>query len=486
MKQQCQPPLKTLLRDEHGAVAILMTAMLPVFVGFTTLAVDATYVYATHNQLQIAADAAALAGVQQVGFYTLTSSTPCTSNPTQPSQGSTVCTSAQTLATANRPHGAGNTTILQTTDIVVGVWDGSFTPLATGLAPNAVKATTSMTAANSNPLSLFFTPMLSIIANKAGFKNFSLTATAIAAYSGANAGGAVVPAHLIVVIDTSSSFQSNIANAVLAAQDCAKYFAQQNNANANFGVTLFTGNSPQTGWAPANWTSQDNKTYCSGSPNACTTPYMALTSPNPHPATFLTNANTQISNINTNKVDNAGVYQYSGSNVAAGMQSAINQLCPSGTCASGTTEMVIVTDGVPNCSTGGFGTSKIAGQNCIVSGKGANQGTEDQQLLTDAQTLATTAGTNGITVSTVYYSGETGQGNGGAIDPNSPTHQTYAQELESLTTKANAALTAKNPNATQGQFFNEPDATNLNADMQQICAAAASGNPNGNMPRLVQ
>ena len=485
MKQESGPYFKALVREERGAVAILMTLMVPVLVGFMTLAVDATYAYTTHNQLQIAADAAALAGVQRVGSYTGTSSTPCTSNPAQASQGSTVCTPAQTLAQDNRPHGAGNTTILQTKDIVVGVWNGSFTPLATGAVPNAVKVTTSMTAANSNPLSLFFTSMLGIIANTADFKNISLTATAIAAYSGVNAGGgAVVPAHLIVVIDTSSSFQSNLANAILAAQDCAKYFAQQNNANSNFGVTLFTGNSPQSGWAPANWTSQDNKTYCSGSPDACTTPYMPLTSPAPNPTTFQNNADTQISNIT--KADDTGVYSYSGSNIAAGMQSAINQFCPSGTCASGTTEMVIVTDGVPNCSTTGFGTSTIAGQNCIVSGKGANQGTEDQQLLTDAQTLATTAGTHGMTVSTLYYSGESGQGSGGTIDANSPTHQTYAQELQSLTTNANIALTAKNPNATQGQFFNEPDATNLNADMQQICAAAASGNQNGNMPRLVQ
>ena len=126
MKQQSQPSLKALLGDERGAVAIIMTVMLPVFVGFLTLAVDATYTYTTHNQLQIAADAAALAGVQQVGFYTGTSSTPCTSNPTLPSQGSTVCTPAQTLAKDNQPSAAGATKILQTKDIVVGVWNGCF------------------------------------------------------------------------------------------------------------------------------------------------------------------------------------------------------------------------------------------------------------------------------------------------------------------------------------------------------------------------
>jgi hypothetical protein len=485
MKQQSQPSFKTLLRDEHGAVAIIMTIMLPVIVGFMTLAVDAAYTYTTHHQLQIAADAAALAGVQQVGFYTSTSSTPCTSNPTVPSSGSTVCNAAKELGGGgggnyyNQPHGAGTTTILQTKDIVVGVWNGSFTQLSSagsGAVPNAVQVTTRMTSANGNPLSLFFTSMLGIIAKTAGFKNISLTATAVAAYSSMNAGGGTLttPAHLIIAIDMSSSFSSNIANAILAAQVCAKYFAQQNNANSNFGVTLFTGDSPQTGWDPQNWTPQDNKTYCSGT--ACITPYMGLTSATS--SNFLTNADTQISNINN--VENQGLYQHSGSNVAAGMQSTMNQFSGSG--ISGTTEMIIVTDGVPNCTTGSgsqWGTSLIKGQSCTGSGNA------DQQLLTDAQTLATTAGTNGMTVSTVYYSGESGQGGGSSIDPSSPTHQTYAQELQSLTTNANTALKANYPNAVQGQFVNQPNAANLNSDMGQICAAAASGNANG-LPRLVQ
>jgi Flp pilus assembly protein TadG len=51
-------PIKTFIRDERGAIAVLLTVMLPAFVGFMTLSIDATYLYATNNQLQIAADAA--------------------------------------------------------------------------------------------------------------------------------------------------------------------------------------------------------------------------------------------------------------------------------------------------------------------------------------------------------------------------------------------------------------------------------------------
>lgn len=512
MKQQSQPSFKTLLRDERGAVAIIMTIMLPVIVGFMTLAVDAAYTYTTHNQLQVAADAAALAGVQSVGSYTGVSSTPCTSNPSTPSLGSTLCAAAQKFGggTYNQPYGAGNTTILATgasacpgatSCITVGVWaatvpggNGTFTPLSNGAAPNAVKVTTQMTAANKNALSLFYTSMLGIIAKTAGFKNISLTATAVAAYTSTNAegGSLTTPAHLIIAIDMSSSFSNNILNAILAVKDCAKYFAQQNNSNSNFGVTLFTGNSPQTGWAPQGWTSTDNSTYCSG--NACTTPYMGLTSATS--SNFLTNADNQISNINN--VENQGLYQHSGSNVAAGMQSTMNQFSGSG--ISGTTEMIIVTDGVPNCTStydnnpSKFGTSTTANQNCpagqVNNGNGKSETTAqtnagDVQLLTDAQNLATTAGADGITVSTLYYSGESGQGNGNTVDPNSPTHQTYAQELQSLTTNANTALLAMNPKGVKGQFFNEPDPTLLNSDLGKVCSAAASGNANG-YPRLVQ
>jgi hypothetical protein len=94
-------------------------------------------------------------------------------------------------------------------------------------------------------------------------------------------------------------------------------------------------------------------------------------------------------------------YFCSGSNVASGMQAAINQLCqPASSCGesvstTSTMEMIIITDGDPNCSTY---TSQIAGQNC-PAGPGT---TGNNQLLSDAQTLATTAGQDGISVSTIY------------------------------------------------------------------------------------
>jgi Flp pilus assembly protein TadG len=153
-------PINTFIRDERGAIAVLLTVMLPAFVGFMTLSIDATYLYATNNQLQIAADAAALAGVQYIGAYENSmGSTPCGSNSLQ------LCTSALALAgtTAkkyNQPITAGSAAILKNSDIVVGNWStsGTFTPITTSstLLANAVQVTTRMSATT------FFTPMLAM------------------------------------------------------------------------------------------------------------------------------------------------------------------------------------------------------------------------------------------------------------------------------------------------------------------------------------
>ena len=178
---------KTLWEDERGAFGVMLTVMLPVFAGFMTLAVDMAYVYTIQDRLQIAADAAALAGAQYAGFYSGASSTPCTGSSASPDTTSEpYCYYTETVAAANPPT-ASPGTFLKGADIVLGTWSvsgsgGTFTPLATGNYANAVKVTVRMTSANENALGLFFTPMLSAIAGGAGFSSFSLTATATAAF----------------------------------------------------------------------------------------------------------------------------------------------------------------------------------------------------------------------------------------------------------------------------------------------------------------
>lgn len=57
-------PGEEMARDERGAVAIIVALLIVVFGGFVALVVDIGYMYETRRQLQSAADAGALAGMQ--------------------------------------------------------------------------------------------------------------------------------------------------------------------------------------------------------------------------------------------------------------------------------------------------------------------------------------------------------------------------------------------------------------------------------------
>jgi Flp pilus assembly protein TadG len=477
-------PIKTFIRDERGAIAVLLTVMLPAFVGFMTLSIDATYLYATNNQLQIAADAAALAGVQYIGAYENSmGSTPCGSNSLQ------LCTSALALAgtTAkkyNQPITAGSAAILKNADIMVGNWStsGTFTPITASstLLANAVQVTTRMSATT------FFTPMLAIVVTGAGFTSMSLTATATAAFTSTGvdttgSSGSLIgsSAKLVIVQDISQSFSSSctylgtkcLSYAQTAIQDCAEYFKLTGSSSSKFGLTEMTGNSPQTGWKPAGWVT-GNPVY--------TAPYYPLTAPtSSNWVTYPTiNDTTTMSTTGTPTTTPVGCtngspssstpYFCSGSNVASGMQAAINQLCqPASSCVesvstTSTMEMIIITDGDPNCSTY---TSQIAGQNC-PAGPGT---TGNNQLLSDAQTLATTAGQDGISVSTIYY------------NDNSCTSGMCETDLDLLTTNSNAALNQYHKGSMQALNFAVVAASNLSADIMKLCAGVA----NGSKPRLV-
>jgi len=186
-KRQTRTFLTALWKDERGAFGVMLTVMLPVFAGFMTLAVDMAYIYTIQDNLQIAADAAALAGAQYAGLYSGATSTPCTGSSASPDPTSEpYCYYTEKVAAANPPTGSPGT-FLKGADIVLGTWTvngsgGTFTPVAAGSYANAVKATVRMTSANGNALSLFFAPMLSAITQGTGKSSFSLTATATAAF----------------------------------------------------------------------------------------------------------------------------------------------------------------------------------------------------------------------------------------------------------------------------------------------------------------
>ena len=57
---------RSFLRDDRGAVVIYSTIAMFVFLGFSGLAIDGSYLYLMKNEAQSAADAAALSGATQL------------------------------------------------------------------------------------------------------------------------------------------------------------------------------------------------------------------------------------------------------------------------------------------------------------------------------------------------------------------------------------------------------------------------------------
>ena len=159
--------LRQFSRDRSGVVAVITAVSLPVFIGFSALAIDLSYAYWIRNQLQIAADSSALAGVSQVQL-----------------DEATVKAEAIIFAQfnmANSRHG----NVLDANDIVIGHWDmpsRTFTPTGITAAQgtacsnpipleanpnclplNAVMTSTRRANANSNPLVLFFAGALGLV-----------------------------------------------------------------------------------------------------------------------------------------------------------------------------------------------------------------------------------------------------------------------------------------------------------------------------------
>lgn len=137
---------------------VYMTAAMPVFAGFVSLAVDVAHVRIVKTELQFAADAASRAAATGLG----TSTTTATNN-------------AVAVAADNYADGT-SVTVSSSTDVQLGSWsNGTFTVL-TGSAQsgaNAVRVSASRTAAKSNAVSLYF-------ANVIGLTSCDVTCTSTA------------------------------------------------------------------------------------------------------------------------------------------------------------------------------------------------------------------------------------------------------------------------------------------------------------------
>jgi Flp pilus assembly protein TadG len=144
-------------RDESGAVAILTAILMVVLLGFLALAVDIGHLATVKNELQNAADAAALAGARALMPLTGTGNLPWPMSPPE-------CTQATTWAqdTINRSD-AQNLTI---TTVQTGVWDwatNTFTQNnACDATVNAVHVVVQRNSSSNQPVSTWFARIFGI------------------------------------------------------------------------------------------------------------------------------------------------------------------------------------------------------------------------------------------------------------------------------------------------------------------------------------
>lgn len=134
-------------RDERGIVSITMAVALVALFGVAALGVDLGRLYVVESELQTAADAAAMAALQDLGDT------------------EDAIDAAVAYAEANH---ADDGTILERDDVEFGYWDsenGEFIPAGSGdpdAEVTAVRVTTRRTDAGGNPVSNVFAPVLGI------------------------------------------------------------------------------------------------------------------------------------------------------------------------------------------------------------------------------------------------------------------------------------------------------------------------------------
>lgn len=162
-------------RSYKGIALIWVALMGIVFVGFVGLAIDTSFCLWAAHRLQIAADAAALAGAQRVRVDV-------------PAAQNAAITVAQANTAAGQPvqltANGGND---PAGDIVVGVYDSQarvFTP--TLVSPNAVKVSARRTGSSlGGPLGLYFGPVF-------GVNTVNITRSAVALSGGGLGAGLLV------------------------------------------------------------------------------------------------------------------------------------------------------------------------------------------------------------------------------------------------------------------------------------------------------
>jgi hypothetical protein len=144
-----------ILKDQQGVSAVIVAITLVVLIGSAALAIDIGYLYATKNELQNIADAAALAGTNEIGDQWLNGETLNVND---------IKVEIQDVSSKNQAAEKHGISILDA-DIVIGTYDPNVPtkigPL-TGTWPTAVRVIARRTEGANAPIATIFAKMLNI------------------------------------------------------------------------------------------------------------------------------------------------------------------------------------------------------------------------------------------------------------------------------------------------------------------------------------
>jgi Flp pilus assembly protein TadG len=194
-------------KDRRGVIAVLSAILLVLMLSMVAFAVDLGYIGMSKTQLQVAADASALAAAGVIN------------------QGETeMVTSAKTIAEANRV--AGRNIQLNTSDVQTGNWDATartFTPSSSSI--NSVKVTVRTAANSGGSTPLFFARIF-------GKTSIDQSASAVAT---------VNPRDIAFVVDLSRSMNFDTNPSQTATEGLLQ------NIYADFGFETYPGASQYVG-----------------------------------------------------------------------------------------------------------------------------------------------------------------------------------------------------------------------------------------------
>lgn len=379
-------------RRRRASTTVFVAAAIPTLLVVGGLTIDQSYEYYRYQLLKRTAQAAALAAETNLSSYFTAGGTYSASSM------STINSAVNTIVADTMPstqYGAVVTTTTSntTSGVQIGTWNNTTkTFTATTTNPNAVQVTAVNTAANGNAVPTFMSGIV-------GKSSVDMTTTAVASYGNGLSGAGGF--NTIILNDLSMSFSSEIPDQRAADVAILNCVSAGTNGNGNVGLTAFVGHA-QTLYALAPSTAANISamtTYIDGTLNYC---------------------------------GKTGMPACSGSNVAAGLYSAITQLQTAGL-ANKSSNIILITDGVPNADSITYAKADGTYPTPTSSSPVCSTKCTDANLWTMAQDQAAYAKSLGINISTVYYSGDT---------TGSSTIATYSADLASLVTGTGIALVA--------------------------------------------